>query len=64
MAWPANSAGLLSNDLAAMTPCTPVVEAISWAVERLVTSPLAITGMVQCEVRREMAEREAGVEDR
>jgi hypothetical protein len=62
--WPANSAGLLSSDLAAITPWASVVEAISCAEERVMTSPLAITGTVQCEVRRERAEREAGVEER
>ncbi len=47
-----------------MTPSAPVVEAISCAADRAVTSPLAITGTVQCEVRSWMASRETGSEER
>jgi hypothetical protein len=46
-----------------MTPWQPVVEAILCAEERLQTSPFAITGMVACEVSRERAGREAGVDE-
>jgi hypothetical protein len=46
-----------------MTPAAPVVEAMLWALERDVTSPFAITGMVAWEARRESASREAGCEE-
>jgi hypothetical protein len=46
-----------------MTPWQPVVEAMLCALEREVTSPFAITGMVACEVSSCRAEREAGTEE-
>jgi len=46
-----------------MAPSQPVVEAMLCALERLWTSPFAITGMLECEASRESAGRDAGTEE-